>query len=100
MLEIQPTPPHRHPTLVSAHEQFLVVIMPSVAEMLKTVINEMTHRTELKLVNLLPDRNANFPHPDLNTSIDKPESRWNIHLVSYDTLSSRAKPSRNGQLSY
>jgi hypothetical protein len=100
MLEIQPTPPHRHPTLVSAHEPFLVVIMPSVAEMFKTVINEMTYGTELKLVNLLPDGNANFPHPDLNTSIDKPESRWNIHLVSYDTLSSRAKPSCNGQLSY
>jgi len=28
------------------------------------------------------------------------ENRWNIHLVPYDTLTSRAKPSSNGQLSH
>jgi hypothetical protein len=30
-LEIQTTPPHRHPALISAHEQILLVTMPRVA---------------------------------------------------------------------
>jgi len=100
LLEIQTTPPHGHPALVSALEPILVVTMPGVAETFKTVINEMRHGTEFKLVNLLYAENANVTHEDLNTRIDKPEIRWNIHLVSYDTLTSRAKPSSNGQLSY
>jgi len=44
--------------------------------------------------------NANLTHKDLTTSIDEPENRWNIQLVSYDPLTSRAKPSSDGQLSY
>jgi len=31
---------------------------------------------------------------------DEPENRRNIHLLSYDTLTSRAKPSSNGRLSH
>jgi len=100
LLEIQTTPPHRHPALVSALEPILVVTMPGVAETFKIVIKEMTHGTDFKLVNLLHTQNPNLTHNDLNTSIDEPENRWNIHLVSYDTLTSRAKPSCNGQLSY
>jgi len=100
LLEIQATPPHRHPALVSALEPILVVTMPGVAEIFKTVIDEITHGTEFKLVNLLHTENSNLTHKDLNTSIDEPENRWNIHLLSYDTLTSRAKPSSNGRLSY
>jgi SNF2 family DNA or RNA helicase len=100
LLEIQTTPPHGHPALIQALEPFLVVTMPGVAETLKTVIDEMTHRTEFKLVNLLHAENTNLTYQYLNTSIDQPENRWNIHLVSYDTLTSRAKSSSNGQLSY
>jgi len=100
LLEIQTTPPYGHPALISAHEPILVVTMPGVAETFKTVIDEMTHGTDFKLVNLLLAENANLTHEDLNTSIDEPENRWNIHLVSYDTLTSRAKPSSNGRLSY
>jgi len=84
-LEIQTTPPHGHPALVSALEPILVVTMPGVAETSKTVINEMTHGTKFKLVSLLHTENANLTHEDLNTSIDEPENRWNIHLVWYDT---------------
>jgi hypothetical protein len=51
MLEIQTTPPQGHPALVSALEPILVATMPGVAETCKTVINEMTHGTEFKLVN-------------------------------------------------
>jgi len=90
LLEIQTTPLHGHPALVSALEPILVVTMPGVAETFKTVIDEMTHGTDFKLVYLLHAENANLTHEDLNTSIDKPENRWNIHLVSYDTLTSRA----------
>jgi len=100
LLEIQTTPPHGHPTLESVLEPILVVTMAGVAESFKTVIDEMTHGTEFKLVNLLHAENANLTHEDPNTSIDEPENRWNIHHVSYDTLTSRAKPSSNGQLSY
>jgi SNF2 family DNA or RNA helicase len=99
-LEIQTTLPHGHPALISAHEPILVVTMPKVAETFKTVIDKMTHPTNLKLVNLLLAENANLTHEDLNTSIDESENRWNIHLVSYDTLTSRAKPSSNGRLSH
>jgi len=99
-LEIQTTPPHGHPALISAHEPILVVTMPRVAETFKTVIDEMTHGTDFKLVNLLLAKNANLTHEDLNTCIDKPENRWNIHLVSYATLTCRAKPSSNGRLSH
>jgi len=100
LLEIQTTPPHGHPALVSALEPIMVVTMPGVAETFKTVIDEMTHGTKFKLVNLLHAENANLIHEDLNTSSNEPENRWNIHLVSYDTLTSRVKPSSNGQLSY
>ena len=96
LLEIQTTPPHGHPALISAHEPILVVTMPGVAETFKTVIDKMTHGTNFILVNLLPAENANLTHRDLNTSINEPENRWNIHLVSYHTLTSRAKPSSNG----
>jgi hypothetical protein len=74
--------------------------MPGVAETFKSVIDEMTFATDFKLINLLHAENVNLTHEDLNTSLDEPENRWNIHLVSYDTLTSRAKPSSNGQLSY
>ena len=66
--------------------------------MLKTVIDEMTHGTSFKLVNLLHAGNGNLTHKDLNTSIGEPENRWNIHLVSYNTLTSREQPTSNGQL--
>jgi hypothetical protein len=73
--------------------------MPGVAETSKTVIYEMTHGTNFKLLTLLHSKNANLTHKDLNTSIDEPKNRWNIHIVSYDTVTSRAKPSSNEQLS-
>jgi hypothetical protein len=74
--------------------------MPGVAETFKTVIDVMTPGTDFKLVNLLQPQYANLTHEDLNTSITELEHRWNIHLVWYDILTSRAKPSSNGQLSY
>jgi len=100
LLEIQTTPPHGHPALLSALEPILVVTMPGVAERFKTVIDGMTHGTDLDLVNLLHAKNVNLTHEDLHTSIDEPENRWHIDLVSYDTSTSRAKPSSNGQHSY
>jgi len=100
LLEIQTTPPHGHPALISAHGPILVVTMPGVAETFKTVIDEMTNGTDFILVNLLHPKNANLTHKDLNSSIIEPENRWNIHLVLYVTLTSRVKPSSNGQLSH
>jgi len=94
LLEIQTTPPHGHAPLILAHEPLLVVSMPGVAETFKTVTNEMTNGTDFKLVNSLLTTNATLTHEDLNTCIDKPDIRWNIHLVLYDTLTSRSKPSR------
>jgi len=75
LLVIQSTPPHRHPALISALEPILVVRMPGVAETFISVINEITHGTKFKLVNLLHAENANFTHEDRKTSTDKPENR-------------------------
>ena len=91
---------HGHPALIWAHAPILVVTMPGVAETFKTVIDEKIRGTNFKLVHLLHAENVNLTNEHLNTSIDKPENRWNIHLVSYDTLSCRAKPSSSGWLSY
>jgi hypothetical protein len=73
--------------------------MSRVAETFKTVINKMTHGTDLKLINFLQAEYANLTHEDLNPRIDKPETRWNIHIVSYDTLTFIVKPSSNDELS-
>jgi hypothetical protein len=73
-LEIQTTPSNRHPALLSSHEPILVVTMPGVAETFKAVIDEMTHGTHFKLVNLLHPENAYLAHIDLNTSSDETEN--------------------------
>ena len=98
-MAIQTTPLQGHPVLSSALGPILVVTMPGVAETFKSVIDEMTFATDIKLIDSLPAENVNLTNNDLNTSLDKPENQWNIHLVAYDTLTSRAKPSSNGQLS-
>jgi hypothetical protein len=100
LLDIQSTPPQRHPALISALEPFMVVTMPSVAETFKSVIHKMTHGTNFKLINLWHAKNANLTQQVLNTNIDKLENRWNIHLVSYETITSRAKLSSNSQFSH
>ena len=74
--------------------------MPGLAETFKSVNDEMTYGTDFKPFNLFHTENAYLTHEDLNTSIDEPENRWSIHLVSYDTLTSRAKPSSIGQQSH
>jgi len=100
LIEIQKTPPQVHPALTSALEPILWLTMPGVAEMFKSVIDEMIFSTDFKFIDLFHTENLNLTHDDLNSSLDEPEIRWNIHLVSYDTLTSRAKPSSNGQLSH
>ena len=90
-LEIQTTPPDGHPSHLLAPEQILVVTIPGVREICKTVIHEMTCVADFKVVNLLHAENVNLTHMDLNTSIDKLENQWNIHLVSCDTITYRAK---------
>jgi len=92
LLEIQTTPPHGDPALVSALQPILVVTMPGVAETFKTVIDEMTHGTDFKLANLLHAKNPSLTHENLNNSIDEPDNRWIIHLVSYDIITSSATP--------
>jgi hypothetical protein len=100
LLEIQTGPPHGDPALISAREPMLVVTMPGAAETFTIVIDEMTHGIDFKLVNMLHAENMNLTHEHLNTSIDEPENQCNIHLVLYNTLTSRAKASSNGRLSY
>jgi len=85
LLEIQTTEIHWYPALASANEPCLGVTMPIVTGTIKTVINEMTHGNEFKLVNWWHTKNANLSQEGLNTSIDKLEIRWNIHLAFNDT---------------
>jgi len=68
--EMQTTPPHGHPALVSALEPILVGTMPVVAETFKTVINKMTCWTDFTLVNMLHGKNVNLTPKDLNHSIE------------------------------
>jgi hypothetical protein len=96
LIEIQNTPPHGHPALTATLELILVVTMPGVAERFKSVIDKMTFGTDFKLINMLNGDDVNLTNEDLNASLDKSENRWNIHLVSYDSLTSRAKSSSNG----
>jgi hypothetical protein len=100
LFEIQSTPPQRHPVLTPGYEPILVVTMPGLAEKFKNVIDKMTYGINFQLINLLHAENANLIYKDLNTSIDKPENQWIIHFVSYDTFTSREKPSINSQHSY
>lgn len=86
--------------LAVALKSIRVVTMHRVAETVNSVITMMTYGTDFKLVNILCSANLNLTYKDLNISIDKPETTGNINLVSYDTLTSRAKPLSNNQLSY
>jgi len=70
LLEIQSEPPHVHPVQIWALEPILVVTMPRLAKTVRSVIDEMTHGTYFKLVNIFQAKNANLTHKDLNTSID------------------------------
>jgi len=100
LIEIQKTPPQGRPALSFVAEPILVVTMPAVAETFKSVIDEMIFATDFQLINLWHAENVNLTHKDLNTSLDEPENRCSIHLVSYNTFLSRVKPSSNGQLSH
>jgi hypothetical protein len=62
LLEMQSPPPHGHPALISALQPILVVTMPGVAENFKSVIDQLTHGTDIKLVNLLNSKNVNLTH--------------------------------------
>jgi len=99
LLDIQTIPTQRHPALISAHEPILVVTMPRLAASFKTVIDEMTHGIDYKLIDMLHTKKTNLSHKYLNTSINELQNQWNIHPVSYDNLTSRAKSSSNGRLS-
>jgi hypothetical protein len=77
-----------------------MVTIPGVVETFKSVFDKITYGTTFKLINLLHTENANLTSDDLKTSIAKLENWWNVQLVSYDTLTSRGKPSSNGQLSH
>jgi hypothetical protein len=55
LFEIQTTPPHGHPALISS-QPIWVVTMPGVAETFKTVIDEMTHGTDFQTAQLVACR--------------------------------------------
>jgi len=74
--------------------------MAGVGDTFKSVIDQMTNGTDLKLGNLLDGEDTNLTHNDLTTCIDKVENRWNIRLVSYDMWTLRVKPSSDCQLPY
>lgn len=98
--DIQPTPPSMPPMLTSALKPILVVRMPKVASTFKGVIDVLTCSTAFIPVNLPNAYDMNLLHEALSTSTEKPEHPWNIHLVSYYTITARAKPANNGQLSH
>jgi len=74
--------------------------MHEVAEILKSVIDKMTCGIYFNLVNILRAENVNLTQEYLHLCIDNLEIQWNLPVVSCDTLTSRSKPSTNGQHSY
>jgi len=100
LLEIPTTPPHWHPAHILTLQPIMVVTMPGVAKALKSVIDKMTHATNFKCVHMLHTKNAYFTQYHLNTCINESENQPDLHLLLYDTLTSRAKPSSNGQHSH
>jgi len=99
-LEIQTTPPWGDPELTSALKPILVVWVPRGAETFNDGIDVVTFRSDLKLTNSLHAEQVSIPQADLNTNIEEPENQLNFPLGSRATLTSRIKPSSNGQLSY
>jgi hypothetical protein len=99
LLEIQSIPPHWHRSLISAIDPILVVTMSGVAETFTSVIDAVTYGSDCNVVNLLHADNADQTPEDVDTGVDETECRWNIHLVSYDTITFRAKQSSNSLLS-
>jgi hypothetical protein len=73
--------------------------MPGEAETCKIIIDKLTHATEIKINNLMHSNNSMFMHEEVNTSIDQPDNRSSFRLASYDTVTSRAKPSSHGHSS-
>jgi hypothetical protein len=70
--------------------------MSGVAEMLKSVFQQMTYEPKINLVNVLHTENANLSCQDCSSTISKLDNLLNIYLISYKTLTSVVKPSSNG----
>ena len=77
--------------LTSALEPILVVTIPRVGEMFKSVLIRITYWTDFKLVNLLPVEHAKLTNHNLNTNTAEPDDGCNNRFVPYDTLISGAK---------
>jgi len=89
LLEITPAPHQGDPTLTAALKPIVVVMMPGVAETLRTVINTMAYGIDFRVVNMLETENPIHCHQDRNSSIEQQEYRFNIQLVTHCTLLSR-----------
>jgi hypothetical protein len=100
LIEMQKIALQGHPAPTPPSQPMLVLTMPGVTETSNGVIDNMTFATHFTLIHLLHTENVDVTHEDLNSSLEQPENQWNIRLVLYDTLTSRAKPSSNSQLSH
>jgi hypothetical protein len=68
--EIMSTPLQGHAALISAFEPILLVTMPGVAEIFKSVIDKITYGTHFKHFTVLHANTANGTHDLLNTGIN------------------------------
>jgi len=59
-----------HPALTAPHEPILEVTMAGVEQTFKSDMDEMTYKTNFKLMNLLEVWYVNLTHQDPNTTID------------------------------
>ncbi|KAF8520710.1 hypothetical protein BDD12DRAFT_811081 [Trichophaea hybrida] len=98
LLEIKTTPPYGYPCLISALKPILIVTLAGICETFESDINDMSHNTHFTIIDLLDPNHYNLSNKDLNTSADELEHRWNINLISYDTLTARTKPNGQWQL--
>jgi len=97
-LEVPTIPPLGYLAHTLALEWIPVIPLRKVAETFMTVIHNTKYGTDLKFGHSFEADNADHTHRRLKMNIDKPKYRGNSHIVLYDMLESRPKPSSNDQL--
>jgi len=89
-------PPLGNAALTTAIELILVVTIPRVAEWYTNFVYKMLHGTYFALLNSLDTEVANLTYCNLNSTMFKPDKRWNIRLVVYSVQKSWVKHGSNG----
>jgi hypothetical protein len=73
----------------------LCVVLPSVRATFIGAINTITKGTPFSVRDLCAEDAGDLTHAHLNFCVEHPERRWDIHVITYDTFTSRAQRNEN-----